>query len=216
MTEENTATVESAYLSALAALEAIFQKRDYILGDKPTQADFGFMGPMFRHFFCDPKPARVMRDTAPAVQEWVARMWNSNPQRFSNAAPISSLVSGLNALIEPVTSAYLPYLRANELAVNAEQAYCNYNVLGSDFSEPAKPYRLWCLDQLRIQYQGLDAQAKRHVDLLLDEPSIALLSMEKNGSCDYLIPALPIKTKCNGDAIYDSWGRTPDVNENPL
>ena len=46
VTDENRGAVESSYLSALSALEKIFQKRDYILGDRPSQADFGFMGPM--------------------------------------------------------------------------------------------------------------------------------------------------------------------------
>jgi len=32
---------------------------------------------MFRHFGIDPTPSRIMRNTAPAVYEWVARMWNA-------------------------------------------------------------------------------------------------------------------------------------------
>jgi len=126
VTEENRAAVESSYYHALSTLETLFEKRDFVLGDRPTQADFGFMGPMFRHFFCDPDPARVMRDTAPGVQEWVARMWNMKPQRFSSASQIEMIPDDLAALLEPVVSVYLPYLLANEAAVLAGQEQVSY------------------------------------------------------------------------------------------
>jgi hypothetical protein len=32
------------------------------------------MGPMLRHFGQDPTPADIMRNRAPGVYEWVARM----------------------------------------------------------------------------------------------------------------------------------------------
>ncbi len=69
VTDETKPAVESSYHHALTTLEAIFASRDFILGDRPTQADFGFMGPFFRHFFCDPDPARIMRAVAPGVHE---------------------------------------------------------------------------------------------------------------------------------------------------
>jgi hypothetical protein len=39
------------------------------------------MAPLFRHFFCDPVPGRIIRERAPGVHEWVARMWNLRPER---------------------------------------------------------------------------------------------------------------------------------------
>jgi glutathione S-transferase len=69
--------VEKIYLDSLAQLGAILETRPYLLGTRPSLADFGFFGPMFRHFSHDPPSARIMRETAPAVFEWAARVWNA-------------------------------------------------------------------------------------------------------------------------------------------
>jgi glutathione S-transferase len=207
VTPATRAAVESSYRHALTTLEDIFAERDFILGDRPTQADFGFMGPMFRHFFCDPDPARLMRDTAPGVHEWVARMWNMKPQRFSTAAHISAIPNGLEALLDPVASAYLPYLAANQNAVVAGDKEVHYDALGVSWAESAKPYRLWCLDQLRQAYQALEDAAQARVAEVLGPDAEAILSAARTGRCDNLIPALPIPATGSGLPVLDSWGR---------
>jgi glutathione S-transferase len=209
VTDDNRAAVESSYRHALSTLEALFEKRDYILGDRPTQADFGFMGPMFRHFFCDPDPARLMRDTAPGVHEWVARMWNMKPQRFSSASQIEVLPDDLSALLEPVTSAYLPYLLANEAAVVAGQETLAYEVPGAGWVEPAKPYRLWCLDQLRKKYRALEESARRQVAATLENAkALDMLATAPSGQCDRLLGTLPL-SGAGKLQVVDSWGRAP-------
>jgi len=208
VTVETRAAVESSYHHARTSLEAIFEKRDFILGDRPTQADFGFMGPMFRHFFCDPDPARMMRDTAPGVQEWVARMWNMKPQRFSSAAQIESIPDDLSDLLEPVGSVYLPYLLANQRAVLVEQEQLSYKALGVNWSEPTKPYRLWCLDRLRKSYQALDGAARAQVADALGTPCAENILLEPpTGHCDHLLGTLPYAATDDERAARDSWGR---------
>lgn len=208
VTEATQSAVESSYLHALQALESIFAKRDFILGDRPTQADFGFMGPMFRHFFCDPDPARIMRDTAPGVQEWVARMWNMRPERFSSAAQIDAIPDDLHDLLAPVVSVYLPYLLANQQAVIAGQDQLTYTVLDVDWNEPAKPYRLWCLDQLRSNIQLLDnSTSSRVVDSLDSASAIQILLTVPTGHCDHLAGTLPYAASAEPRTVSDSWGR---------
>lgn len=50
VTAANRHAVEATYLATLAALEGIFAVRPYVLGERPSAADFGFFGSMFRHF----------------------------------------------------------------------------------------------------------------------------------------------------------------------
>ena len=207
VTAETREAVESSYHSALSALEAIFETRDFILGDRPTRADFGFMGPMFRHFSCDPDPARIMRDHAPGVYEWVARMWNMRPKRFSRAAQIDEIPDDLDALLEPVVSVYLPYLAANQDAVIAGAQEVSYDALGVGWTEPAKPYRLWCLDQLRRAYGALDGGARARVGGLLGADAGAILSAEPTGKLDNLVGPLPIAATGGERPVFDSWWR---------
>ena len=215
VTEETRAAVESRYHHALSSLETLFEKRDFMLGDRPTQADFGFMGPMFRHFFCDPDPARLMRDTAPGVQEWVARMWNMTPQRFSSVPQIEAIPDDLSALLEPAVSVYLPYLQANEAAVLAGQEQLGYEAMGTRWLEPAKPYRLWCLDRLRKKLQALDASAREGVSATLgDVAAMDILTTVPTGRCEHLLANLPYSPTGERPA-FDSWGREAVLVQRP-
>ena len=73
----------------------------------------------------------------PGVHEWVARMWNMKPQRFSSSAQVEAISTDLGGLLEPVASAYLPYLLANQKAVIAGRNEVNYEALGVTWKEPA-------------------------------------------------------------------------------
>ncbi len=207
VTPETRAAVESIYQSTLTALEDIFEVRDFILGDRPTQADFGFMGPFFRHFFCDPDPGRLMRDHSPGVHEWVARMWNMKPRRFSSAAQIDEIPNDLDALLEPVASTYLPYLAANQDAIMAGEEEVRHETLGVSWAEPAKPYRLWCLDQLRHTYQALEDAARGRVGDALGANVEAILSAAQTGKFRNLVAPLPIPSTGTERPVLDSWGR---------
>ncbi len=66
--------MEAAYKELLAALEAHFRVHPYLLGGRPSLADFGMMAPLYAHLARDPVPAFLMRTTAPAVARWTERM----------------------------------------------------------------------------------------------------------------------------------------------
>jgi glutathione S-transferase len=67
-------TVEAAYLELLDALDIHFQHYPYLLGGRPSIADFGFMAPLFAHLARDPVPATLMKNVAPNVYRWTERM----------------------------------------------------------------------------------------------------------------------------------------------
>jgi hypothetical protein len=117
----------------------------------------------------------------------------------------------LDDLLEPAVSVYLPYLLANQQAVMAGQNQLSYNALGVGWTEPAKPYRLWCLDQLRKNYQVLEDEARSGVANTLGSANAEeILSMPPTGRCDNLVGSLPYPATGNGRTAFDSWGRQLD------
>lgn len=74
VTPETVPTVEAAYLELLEALDVHFQHHPYLLGGRPSIADFGFMAPLFAHLARDPVPAALMKNVAPNVYRWTERM----------------------------------------------------------------------------------------------------------------------------------------------
>ena len=53
---------EGDYLRLLDWLQEMFSDRPFMLGERPTMADIGLMGPFWRHFVHDPTPARLIQE----------------------------------------------------------------------------------------------------------------------------------------------------------
>lgn len=175
VTDSTRAHVEQGYGNALDRLESIFTQRRFVLGDSPTIADFGFMGPMLRHFGQDPTPAEVMRSRAPGVHEWVARMWNS---RASGKAPeiLAKIDAPLVELLVEACETHLVQLRENAVAYERGQARYDQEIQGCRYVQvPTSRYRVWCLEELRREWRALDAGDREHLRRLLPEPEASVL-----------------------------------------
>ena len=71
---ENAAAIEAAYLDFLDRLNAHFAVMPYLLGGRPTIADYSLFGPMFAHLGRDRVPLALMQERAPFVFDWTERM----------------------------------------------------------------------------------------------------------------------------------------------
>jgi glutathione S-transferase len=172
VTAENIAGVEAVFLNLLATLENVFQRRPYLLGDRPSIADIGLSGPFFRHFALDVVPLQIIRHQAPAVLEWVARLWNCDLQRCS-LHYLESVPEDLGPLLDDIGNAYLPYLNANIAAVRQKQRRFDATINDVAYrGARASQYRVWCLLQLREVFHRLPSTAAEDVETLLKKHGI--------------------------------------------
>ena len=147
--------VEKIYLDTLAQFSTILKKRPYLLGTRPSLADFGFFGPMFRHFSMDPTSARIMRETAPAVYEWVARLWNAQAS-VTGGELLEQVPEDWGPILDSIGSAYLPYLCANAEAWKAGRSHFDVNIEGAPYRHiRTARYRVWCVEELRRHFNAL-------------------------------------------------------------
>jgi glutathione S-transferase len=148
---------DAAYLRVLDLLQAIFDQRPYLLGERPTIADIGFMGPMFRHFAQDPTPAHLMAERAPAVWEWVARLWNARGSRLADRPVLEAAPDDWDPILSEGAGTHLELLDANAAAHVAGEERHDLAVQGVVYRDlPTSAYRVWCLEQLRARYHELD------------------------------------------------------------
>lgn len=154
--------VEQGYFNALDAMSRVLKDRPYILGTKPSLADFGLMAPMFRHFSQDPDPEEIMRTRAPLVYEWVARMWVARD--VPDGAFVSSITETLQPLLKEICETHLQQLASNADAYNKEQSSFEMTVQGCRYTGmPISRYRVYCLERLREHFQALDAASQDQV-----------------------------------------------------
>jgi len=168
VTAATRAHVEQGYSNILALMEAILATRPFIFGDKPTLADIGLFGPMFRHFSQDPDPAEIMRQTAPGVFAWVGRMWNARASQISGEL-VAGIPEDILPLLKEIGDTHLQNLVANAQAWGEQQKRYKVVLQGTRYADlPVSRYRCWCLEQLQQHFKQLPPQASEATRQLLE------------------------------------------------
>ena len=187
--------VEGIYYDTLCRLSDVFAKRPFLFGALPTLADFGFFASMFRHFSQDPTPAEYMRQHAPAVYDWQARLWNARGSRL-NGDLVDGVPDDLGPFLRDMGEAYLPYLCSNAEAFLAGESRHDAEIQGIRYrSLPVSQYRVWCLERLRAHYEALPEGPRAEARTLLEahdgwEP---LWRVPKLDSCLYPEDRVPFQ-----------------------
>lgn len=89
------AAFEDAALHFLAAFEAhLAGGASFVLGHRPSLADYGLCGPLYAHLYADPVPGFVMRTRFPLVAQWCERLHDRGGQFFAQRRAIFDEESG--------------------------------------------------------------------------------------------------------------------------
>ncbi|MDH4386584.1 MAG: glutathione S-transferase [Caulobacter sp.] len=175
VTSDNRFAVEAEYLHCLDALEPVLASQPFVLGDRPTEADFGLFGGLFRHFAEDPTPAAIMASRAPAVLAWTRRLWSLRPQDFSHAPKAIRIPENLGLLALAITSRFLPMLSAHQQAWANGAALARYEHFGARFETRVNPYRVWRLARLQGRFAALPEEAALEVEAWLSDATAVRL-----------------------------------------
>jgi hypothetical protein len=153
---------------------------------------------MFRHFSIDPTPARIMREQAPRVYAWVARMWNARHSALGRAKWSASggrLPRSWQPILGTIGQTYLPYLSAMSRAAAAGKRSFDVSIQGTTYRRlPVIPYRLWCRKRLQDHFEALPESARRKVTRTLREHGCDQLWDEGHGLQSAAFDQLPVCT----------------------
>lgn len=169
-TEEKKDVIVNYYYKLLDILEEILKEQPYLFGNKPTLIDFAFSGPFFRHFFSDFTPRKIMQQKAPAVHEWVARLWNSKGSevdtRYSNFPEESELPENWNKLLQLLKD-YMRYMRLNLNAYLNKEKYFIFVDGGQKFHVPVVHYRAWSYADIHKQYLSCSPESQLKIKIIM-------------------------------------------------
>ena len=178
VTADTRAHVEGSYRNALRHMTAMLKQRPYLLGTSPSLADFGMMGPMLRHFGQDPTPAEIMRNEAPAVYEWVARVWNAR-ETAGEPAFVAEVPAAAAGMLKEIAETHLAQLAANVDAFAKGLTHFDMTVQGAHYKHlPVSRYRVWCLEVLREAFAALAPDERTRTRALLPHPHAEILWRE--------------------------------------
>jgi len=193
VTPANRAHVERGYTRLLEILSAILRTRPFLFGARPSLADIGLFGPLFRHFSMDPTPAAIMREEAPEVMAYVLRLWTARASQITAVSGAESGAHGFVAgvpedlapLLSEIAQTHLPALAANAAgwanapsnALSDGRARHGYTVQGARYDGiKVSRYRVWCLERLQSTFAALPGPARAEAQTLLGPDAAAILT----------------------------------------
>lgn len=199
LTKQTEPYIRSQYFSLLESFNTLLKKQKFLLGDRPSLVDVAFMGPFYRHYFCDTEPAKIMRDQYPQVLEWVVRMWNAKAENFDQSQTLNDFSQpGWQFVLKEVVQLYLPYLRQNAQAFQAGLKTFDFKTDELTLKKlPVVQYRVYCLEVLETLYKQLAEEDKQQVDnTFSDFGGLALnLNIESGLVAEQKLPLPPRSRK---------------------
>ena len=170
-TEQNLPVLEESYVRVLDLLTAMFDERDFILGDRPGRADFGLFGQLSQLVKWEPTSSAIAAQRAPKVVHWVDRMddisWLPTAVGDDGWRDVDDLGPSMKALLVEVGRSYTPFMLANAAALTtgADEVVCDID--GREYRQGPFKYQGKCLMWLREAYAALTDDDRARVDAVL-------------------------------------------------
>ncbi|MFT5887701.1 MAG: glutathione S-transferase [Zhongshania sp.] len=164
----------------LAILEAHFLHYNFLLGFRPSIADFAFFGPLRTHLFNDPASAVTMEVHAPRTCRWLDTISELGDQRgcaspsdFGDWLKLDSdYVDTLHELLRFIGKTFLPFALGNVDAEKLGQKRYSAVIDGVNTQLSTRKYRNWSFEQLQLRYQTIKSDYRPALETLLIETGI--------------------------------------------
>lgn len=180
VTARTIPAIEAWYEELLDQLSAHFAAHPFLLGTRPSIGDVGLMGPLYAHLARDPYPARLMRERAPRVWDWVQRMNTPEPRSGAFLAA-DGVPETLSPILRRMFAEHLPVLceTADRLAewldanpgarIPRAIGAHEFRVGGVAEQRMLFPYTVWMFQRAVDTYAAIPAADRPRVDAFLSE-----------------------------------------------
>ena len=157
--------IEASFKRVLEVLDRHLASRLYLLGGRPTLADFGLWGQLYE-MATDPTPGAYMRTSAKHVMAWIERM--VSPKAEGAFESRDALAGGLMPLLKgEVGGLFLPWSAANAAALQKGEKSFKVTLAGAQWSQEPQKYHARSLAEIRRKYAA--AKGAAGLDAILSE-----------------------------------------------
>lgn len=178
--------MDQQILDLLAILEEHFTHHQFLLGFKPSLADFSLYGPLRIHLFNDPQSNEIMEVNAPRTCRWMDTISELGDTRgcagqteFGQWINLDEgMPESLQALLAFVGKTYIPFAKACAIAGKDRSKNFTATVYGVEATFSVHQYRVWSFEQLQLKYQSLTSGIKDYIDTALTKAEIMPTFME--------------------------------------
>lgn len=161
--------IEASYLRFLDIMDALIEKQLFVLGGRPSSADFGIYAQLTQLAKFDPTPAAICMERAPRVHAWTDIVDDLSGQPAEDNAWVDqdeAMVS-LKPLLSEIGRVYAPALLANANAMKQGKDTMTAIIDGQHWEQPVFPYQAKCLQWINEGYRRQSSDVQSQIDSLL-------------------------------------------------
>ncbi len=172
--------LDKQLLELLAILETHFADYQFLLGDRPSLADFAVYGHFQAHLYQDPHSAQILEVHGSRTCNWLDTITefgdirgSAGQTEFGDWIKLNQLVpESLKALLTFVGKTYIPF--ASGAALATSQKHKNYvaKVDGLETPFMTFQYRAWSFENVQNEFNDLVPQDKIFVQTLLHQTQV--------------------------------------------
>ena len=158
-------TIEDSYKRFLSVLNNLIQIKGYVLGARPSAADFAIYAQLTQLGQVEPTPSAIMAQSFPRVRAWIDLMEDLSGLEPSDEGwfSVEEAREALAPLIDEIAHVYLPFLVANAEAAMQNKDTVEAEIDGRTWTQPTFPYQVKCLDALRTEFQALPNTVRNEI-----------------------------------------------------
>jgi glutathione S-transferase len=162
--------IEASYKRFLALMDTIIEKQKFVLGGRPSSADFGIYAQLTQLAKFDPTPAAICIADAPRVYAWTDLVddLSGQPANDDDWMAVDDVQAILGDLLAEIGRTYAPALLANAAAIENGQEQMETTIDGQRWVQPAFPYQAKCLAWINDEYAQLDAASQAQINRILN------------------------------------------------
>lgn len=178
VTEANSPVIDETFARIIDTLEALFTRRMFLFGDRPSAADFALYGQLQPGMFA-PGASHEMRRRAPGTYCWLTLAddlsgWEGTEWR-EPLAPDDAVTT----LLRVAGEAMLPFYAANLAAIEAGHDEVALGIWGTLFRQPPFKYQAKCYKILCARHAALSPADRERLAPLLEETGcLSYLALE--------------------------------------
>lgn len=162
--------IDASYRRFLCTLDEHLTHLPYLLGTRPSAADFALYGQLTQLAWFDPTPREITLALAPRVSAWTLKTEDLSgiEPSASDWLSLENAPSTLKSLLCEVGKVYVPALVANAKALAAGDTQWSLPIDGARWEQPSFAYQGKCLHWIKAEFEALSANDKTRVITLLE------------------------------------------------